>query len=162
MLRNKGLLFIVVASILFGGLFVGKQLFGRGEVKPARTEFSEKEKLVVYKSPSCGCCVGWISYMKKSDFDVEAVNTKDLQSIKGKYQIPYSLQSCHTAVIGDYFIEGHVPIEAINKLLEEKPDIDGIALPEMPAGSPGMPGIKSGEFVIYSLKDGIESEFMRL
>lgn len=162
MLKNKGILFIVAASIFFGGLFVGRQFIGRGEVKPVSIEFSEKEKLVVYKSPTCGCCVGWISYMKKNGFDVEDVNTEDLTSIKDEHQIPYSLQSCHTAVIGDYFIEGHVPIEAVNKLLEEKPDIDGIVLPEMPPGSPGMPGVKRGEFIIYSLKDGVESEFMRL
>ena len=162
MFKNKRLLFIVIASILFGGLFVRRQFFGQGEVRPASTEFSEKEKLVVYKSPTCGCCVGWGSYMKKNGFDVEDVNAEDLSSIKDEHQIPYNMQSCHTAVIGDYFVEGHMPIEAVNKLLEEKPDIDGIALPEMPAGSPGMPGVKREEFIIYSLKDGVESEFMRL
>jgi len=72
------------------------------------------------------------------------------------------MQSCHTTEIGDYFVEGHVPIEAIDKLLAEKPDIDGITLPDMPAGSPGMPGVKREEFVIYSLKDGESSEFMRI
>ena len=72
------------------------------------------------------------------------------------------MESCHTAIFGDYFVEGHVPIEAVNKLLEEKPDIDGIALPEMPSGSPGMPGPKLEPFKIYSIKDGQASEFLSL
>ena len=85
-----------------------------------------------------------------------------MNSIKEKYNIPYNMQSCHTTEIGDYFVEGHVPIEAVNKLLAEKPDIDGITLPDMPSGSPGMPGPKREEFIIYSLKDGEAEEFMRL
>jgi hypothetical protein len=82
-----------------------------------------------------------------------------MYSIKQKYKIPRSMESCHTAVIGGYFIEGHVPIEAVNKLLEENPEIDGIALPRMPAGSPGMPGIKKAPFKVYALSDGEASEF---
>lgn len=72
------------------------------------------------------------------------------------------MQSCHTTVIGGYYIEGHVPVEAIKRLLEEKPQIDGIALPGMPAGSPGMSGSKEGPFVIYSISGGQTSEFMRI
>ena len=82
--------------------------------------------------------------------------------IKSQYQIPAEMQSCHTSVIDDYFIEGHVPMEAIEKLMNEKPDIDGIALPRMPSGSPGMPGVKTETWIIYSLKDGQYEEFMRV
>jgi hypothetical protein len=117
---------------------------------------------VVYKSPDCGCCVGHVAYLRNLDFTVDVIETRQLASIKSQYNIPYNMQSCHTAVIEGYFVEGHVPIEAISKLLEEKPDIDGIALPDMPAGSPGMPGIKSGPFIIYALKNGEASEFMRI
>lgn len=70
--------------------------------------------------------------------------------------------SCHTAVIADYFVEGHIPIEAIEKLLEEKPGIDGIALPGMPTGSPGMPGQQTEAFKIYALSAGTASEFMTM
>ena len=122
-----------------------------------------KAKATIFKSESCGCCDLYISYMDKKGFDVEAVQMDDISPIKEKYKIPAKVQSCHTAVIGDYFVEGHMPQEAINKLLAEKPDIAGIALPGMPSGSPGMPGAKRSPFIIYAVaKDGSTSEFMKI
>ena len=76
--------------------------------------------------------------------------------------ISTEMESCHTMVIDDYFVEGHMPFEAIEKLLSERPDIDGIALPDMPSGTPGMPGEKIEEWVIYSIKDGQTFIFMRI
>ncbi len=118
--------------------------------------------VTVYKSQSCGCCVGYISELENNGFEVEVVSTADLSAIKQKYGIPRNMQSCHTAVIDSYFIEGHVPIEAVQKLLAERPEIDGIALPNMPAGSPGMPGVKSEPFKIYAVVDGKTSEFITI
>lgn len=83
-----------------------------------------------------------------------------MSSLRQEYQIPPDLEACHTAVIGGYFVEGHVPVEAIEKLLAEKPDIDGIGLSGMPMGSPGMPGPQIEPFIIYALSDGVVSEFM--
>ena len=94
------------------------------------------------------------------EVDIETVNNLDI--IKAQYNIPKNLESCHTAIVGDYIVEGHIPIEIIDKLLNEKPDIDGIALPRMPSGSPGMPGPKRGEWIIYSIKDGQYSEYIRV
>lgn len=119
-------------------------------------------KVELYKSASCGCCVGYAAELSGKGFDVEKINVTDTQSIKTKYNIPSNMQSCHTAVIDGYFVEGHVPIEAVNKLLAEKPDIDGIALPRMPSGSPGMPGAKTETFVIYALKNGNATVFMEI
>ena len=122
-----------------------------------------KAKATIFKSESCGCCDLYISYMDKKGFDVEAVQMDDISPIKEKYKIPAKMQSCHTTIIGDYFVEGHMPEEAINKLLAEKPDIAGIALPGMPSGSPGMPGAKRGPFIVYAVnKDGSTAEFMRI
>lgn len=118
--------------------------------------------LTMYKSPSCGCCVGNSKILQSDGFGVKIFPVEDMQLIKSKYNIPYELESCHTSIVEEYFVEGHVPTEAIDKLLAEKPDIDGIALPGMPAGSPGMPGYKNGEWIIYSVKDGKYSEFMRI
>jgi hypothetical protein len=87
---------------------------------------------------------------------------RSLHTIKQKYNIPVEMQSCHTTILGKYFIEGHVPLEAVNKLLKEQPDIDGIALPGMPIGTPGMPGDKDEPYVIYQLKDGKSSVFMTI
>ncbi len=120
-----------------------------------------KTGAIVYQSPTCGCCEGFSSELKK-DFDVNIKIMDDISSIKDKYNIPSEMQSCHTTIIGDYFIEGHVPMEAIDKLLETMPDIDGIILPGMPAGSPGMSGTKKAPFKIYSLKDGVTSEFLEI
>jgi len=123
---------------------------------------SGETKIIVYKSQSCGCCGGYVSTLQSKKFDVEVVTTQDLDSIKSNFNIPTNMRSCHTTEVGDYFVEGHVPIEAVRKLIAEQPDIDGIALPNMPAGSPGMPGTKNGDFVIYSIKDGQSLEYMRI
>jgi len=96
--------------------------------------------------------------LRKQGFEVETVNSQDLKSIKDKYQIPKNMESCHTMVIGDYFIEGHVPIDEVINFLEEKPDVDGVSLPRMPSGTPGMPGPKTEPWTIYHLTNGQYSE----
>ncbi len=117
---------------------------------------------IVYKSQQCGCCMEYIGYLdsKEVDFKVNAV--PDVSPIKDKYKIPDNMRSCHTTVAGKYFIEGHVPLEAVNKMLQEKPDIDGIALPGMPPGAAGMSGTKTGKFKIYSIKNGQAELFMEI
>lgn len=100
--------------------------------------------------------------MGKYGFEIETVFVENTMPIRDKYRIPSALMSCHVALVGDYFIEGHVPIEAITKLLDEKPAIDGIVLPGMPSGSPGMPGSKTEEFIIYAISDGEVSVFLTL
>ena len=116
----------------------------------------------VFKTPSCGCCYGYVLFLEEEKFEVKQTDMRSLHSIKKKYNIPLEMQSCHTTILGKYFIEGHVPIEAINKLLKEQPDIDGIALPGMPVGTPGMPGEKEEPYVIYQLVNGKSSVFMRI
>ncbi len=119
-------------------------------------------QITVFKSQSCGCCSGYINGLERSGFDVTTNVMDDVTPIKSKYNIPQNMRSCHTSVVGGYFVEGHVPMEAINKLLEEQPDIDGIALPGMPSGTPGMPGSKTETWVIYALSDGEPTEFMKI
>jgi len=115
----------------------------------------------VYKSPSCGCCGIWSQYADRAGLDIAVHDIPDVDRVKEEYGVPAQLWSCHTTIIGDYFVEGHVPQEAIEKLLAEKPDIKGIALPGMPSGTPGMPGPKQGPWVIYAVgHDGSISEFM--
>lgn len=121
-----------------------------------------KEHVVVYKSPSCGCCVQYVTYLKRQGYDVEVITTTDMSSIKNQHQIPHNMQSCHTMVMGNYIIEGHVPIEAVKSFIENTPDVQVVALPGMPAGSPGMPGFKKGEFTIYGLKDGAVASVINL
>ncbi|MDC0472491.1 DUF411 domain-containing protein [Pelagibacteraceae bacterium] len=121
-----------------------------------------KYNVEVFKTPSCGCCYGYVKFLKEEKFTVKQTDMRSLHSVKKKYNIPLEMQSCHTTILGKYFIEGHVPLEAINKLLKEQPDIDGIALPGMPIGTPGMPGEKEEPYVIYQLIDGKPSVFMTI
>ena len=130
--------------------------------KDALAYINNKQIVEVFKTPSCGCCNGYVSFLEGEQFKVKKTNMTSLDLIKTKYNIPGEMQSCHTSVVGKYFIEGHVPIEAINKLLKEQPDIDGIALPGMPIGTPGMPGNKEAPYVIYQLIDGEYSLFMTI
>ena len=123
---------------------------------------ADKYKIEVFKTPSCGCCYGYVLFLEEEKFAVKQTDMRNLHSVKKKYNIPLEMQSCHTSILGKYFIEGHVPLEAINKLLKEQPDIDGIALPGMPIGTPGMPGDKEEPFVIYQLVDGKSSVFMTI
>jgi len=119
-----------------------------------------KYNVEVFKTPSCGCCYGYVLFLDEENFKVKQTDMRSLHAIKTKHNIPLEMQSCHTTILGEYFIEGHVPIEAINKLLKEQPDIDGIALPGMPIGTPGMPGEKKEPYIIYQLVDGKSSVFM--
>ena len=100
---------------------------------PAKTP-----ELVVYSSPTCGCCGQWTEHMEAAGFTVKSTKTEAMDAIKARYNVPLGLYSCHTAVIGDYVVEGHIPAEDVRRLLAEKPDVAGIAVPGMPLGSPGM------------------------
>ena len=130
--------------------------------KDALANVNNKQIVEVFKTPSCGCCYGYVLFLEEEKFNVKQTDMRSLHTIKQKYNIPVEMQSCHTTIMGKYFIEGHVPFEAVNKLLKEQPDIDGIALPGMPIGTPGMPGDKDEPYVIYQLKDGKSSVFMTI
>lgn len=96
--------------------------------------------MVVYKDPNCGCCTLWNEHMTAAGFRLQVKDTAQMAQVKGAIGVPAALQSCHTGVIAGYFIEGHVPADLVHKLLREKPAIAGLAVPGMPAGSPGMEG----------------------
>lgn len=150
-MRKIILLFFLLSLIIIAGCS-----------SPTGQAVKENADVTVYKSSTCGCCSGYVSELKRKGFEVELINMENMNTIKSKYGIPYEMQSCHTAVFGDYFVEGHVPIEAVNRMLNEKPDFDGIALSGMPSGSPGMPGSKTETWKIYGIKDGEYSLFMEI
>lgn len=113
----------------------------------------------VYKSPSCDCCHEWEAYLRSLGYTVRSAPTEDMARIKADHGLPQETWSCHTAVVDGYVVEGHVPVEAIRDLLANRPAIDGIALPGMPAGSPGMPGMKAAPFEILAISNGTISDF---
>ena len=158
---------IIIGSII--AVLVGVSLIWIfGSNKPSSEESTAQpsaEKAVVYKTPNCGCCAVYTKYLPKQGITTESINITDqeLKEMREKYNIPDDLSSCHITVIGDYFVSGHIPVETIEKLASEKPNIAGIALAGMPSGTPGMPGPKNESWVIYAINDnGSTSEFMTI
>jgi hypothetical protein len=111
---------------------------------------AKKPHLVVYKSPTCGCCAKWVDHVNAAGFTSETTNLPDVAPIKTKHGVPAELVSCHTALVGGYVIEGHVPAADISRLLRERPAVVGLAAPGMPAGSPGMDVPGSPPFQVLS------------
>jgi hypothetical protein len=95
-------------------------------------------KITTYKTPTCGCCSKWVDHMRANGFNVTATNVEDMAAVKQKYGVPDKAGSCHTSVVGDYVIEGHVPADVVKRLLAERPKLAGLATPGMPASAPGM------------------------
>lgn len=96
------------------------------------------EILDVYKSPSCGCCGKWVQHMQKAGFDVRTHDVADVAPLRARLGMPERYASCHTAKVGGYLIEGHVPADDVRRLLKEKPKAIGLAAPGMPQSAPGM------------------------
>ena len=129
---------------------------------PAATFAADADRpvITVYKGASCGCCGEWVKHLKQNGFDARVHEVPDATVYRAKYGVPEALGSCHTAVVGGYAIEGHVPAADIKRLLRERPKAMGIAVPGMPMGSPGMPGPRndpyetllfdaSGKYVVF-------------
>ena len=120
--------------------------------------------VLVHRSPTCGCCMAWVEHMQKAGFTVEVRNSDDLDPVKERLGVPDKQRSCHTAEVGGYFVEGHVPADDVKRLLAQKPAARGIAVPGMPTGSPGMemPGRPAMPYVVELVgKDGKVSPYAR-
>lgn len=155
----------VIAFVLVGASYAGVTTINTVEYKPqlAVADFGAGQAVTLYKSPNCGCCSGHAKALEEAGFSVTIEETNDLATVKRSHNIPADGESCHTSVIGDYVVEGHVPLEAIEKLLDEKPAIAGIGLAGMPIGTPGMPGRKLAPYEIYQLSDkGETSSYLTL
>ena len=126
----KRRLFIQAAAVLAagGGAALGSSLFA--QTKPL---------VAVWKDPSCGCCGDWVSHMEASGFQVQVHDTGNA-AVRKRLGVPEKLGSCHTAMVGGYALEGHVPAREVHRLLKERPRAIGLSVPGMPVGSPGMDG----------------------
>lgn len=118
-------------ATLFLGAAAGALLSGA-----ARAE--DGKKMIVHKSPTCGCCGGWAERMRAAGFIVEEIKEPDMDVVKARLGVPEPMASCHTAELDGYVIEGHVPPQAVAQLLKDRPKVTGVAAPGMPMGSPGM------------------------
>lgn len=121
-------------------------------------------EVVMHKDPNCGCCGKWAEHLQAAGFRVKTVNEADMQRVKQQLGVPGKLGSCHTARVGGYLIEGHVPASTIKRLLREKPPVAGLAAPGMPLGSPGMevPGQKEAYDVMAFERGGKARVYERI
>jgi len=108
--------------------------------------------LTVYKDPECMCCAKWAKYMAANGFVVNVQDVKNVDDIKRKMGVPLKLQSCHTAVVGQYVVEGHVPADLVKKMVKEMPAFAGLAVPGMVDGSPGMEGAKAQKYDVLAFQ----------
>lgn len=122
------------------------------------TVIASAQTVTVYKSPTCGCCTGWVDYLRNEGFAVETIDLQNLDPIKEKYGVSRQLQSCHTALVDGYVVEGHVPVDDIRRMLKEKPEITGLTAPGMPAMSPGMASLEPKNYDVLSFDEagGVE------
>lgn len=117
-------------------------------------------QITVYKSPTCGCCNKWVKHLQQNGFKVITHNRTDMPKVKSEVGVKPPYQSCHTALIDGYFIEGHVPAKDIKRLLKEKPNAAGLTVPGMPMGSPGMEGHRKDPYSVLILqKDGSQGVY---
>ena len=150
-MKRWSLVFVTVCALALGA--------------PAQAQKSTSAVDVhVYKTPTCGCCSVWLDHLRAHGFTVKHTDLDDLTATKAKHGVPPALQSCHTALVGGYVIEGHVPAADVQKLLKERPKVAGIAVPGMPIGSPGME-VPSGQVQPYSVfafqRDGSTTVFAK-
>jgi hypothetical protein len=118
--------------------------------------------ITIYMSPTCGCCAKWVDHLSANRFKTTVHEEEQMERVKDEMGVPRSVRSCHTALVGAYLIEGHVPASDIRRLLNEQPKVLGLAVPGMPAGTPGMaePGTKGGDFEVLAFQsDGSTRRF---
>lgn len=138
---------------LFGSLVASLLLAASFAIaSDGRAEPSSETAMTVFKSPYCGCCAKWVDYMREHGFDVTVRDMEELDVIKRTAGVPGDLEACHTATIDGYVIEGHVPVEAVQRLLGERTKVRGLAVPGMPAGSPGMESPRPESYSVYSFE----------
>ena len=149
---NVKIVAVLLAAAAGGFAFLGQS-------GPADTVAS----IHVYKSPTCGCCVKWVEHLEEAGFEVTVEDVNDVVAVKTAMGVPGDLGSCHTATVGDYVIEGHVPAENIKELLADAPDVAGLAVPGMPIGSPGMEGPNARPYDVLAFDEaGNRGVFARI
>ena len=154
--------FAAAGLALIGTSVWASERSGAPEIAPGR----DQPPVTVYKRPNCTCCTEWVSHLRENGFVVNVRSVDSTTPMQFRLGVPATLQSCHTAEVGDYWIEGHVPADLIARLLDERPtDIEGLAVPGMPMGSPGMEGPNpqtysviavdaEGDDAVYATREG--------
>ncbi|WP_228039846.1 DUF411 domain-containing protein [Nodosilinea sp. LEGE 07088] len=156
---------MAIGLVVTGFVVTGCSLSKGPELSAVNNDSVERaaitSEITVFRSPTCSCCGQWIEHMEAAGFQVKDNTIEDMTAVKEQYGVPANLASCHTTIVDKYVIEGHIPAADVQRLLTEKPDVTGIAVPGMPIGSPGM---ESGSYVepytVFSfLEDGTTAAF---
>lgn len=152
----KGIAAGAAVVLIAGAAFAGLSTKDEGALDAGGME------VTVYKSPTCGCCNKWISHLEANGFEVNTHDLANLTQIKLEHGVRQELTSCHTALVDGYVIEGHVPVEDIQRLLQERPDVVGLTVPGMVIGSPGMEGATSEPYDVLTFdRDGNTTVFAK-
>lgn len=153
MMDRRGFL---AAALVSAGTLIARRA---AAAAPAHS-FLARPPVTVYKDPSCGCCKKWVEHMQASGFTVTSHDDSDMDALKDHYGVPSGVRSCHTALIGSYVVEGHVPASDVDRMLKEQPKVAGLALPGMVMGSPGMEGGMSKPYTVVAFqKSGTTTPF---
>jgi len=153
---------MLAGGCAFAGLLVvgcSREAPGEGQQpsSPEKTSSVARSTMIVHKDPNCGCCQSWADIAQNAGFPVQIVNEADMTAVKARLGVPQELASCHTTEVADLTVEGHVPIDAVERMLRERPQgLRGIAVPGMPAGSPGMemPDGRTEPFQVIAFFEG--------
>ena len=143
-----GLAAVLVLALLGG-------CAGTATTSPTAPVTADAKLAEVHLSPTCTCCTEYVAYLRRHGWTVEVVEERDIVAFQDEQGVPEAARGCHTTLVGGYLVEGHVPLPAIERLLDERPAIDGIGLPGMPLGSPGMTGTATGPLAVVAF-DGEE------
>jgi hypothetical protein len=159
-----GILTAVVGIAVYesGALSESSDPLAASKASAAHTAAGELPSVTVYQSPTCGCCNEWVDHLRDNGFAVKTTDMQDVRPMKNRLGVPKMLSSCHTAVVGGYVVEGHVPATDIKRLLRQQPDVTGLSVPGMPVGSPGMEQgdrVDPYRVVAFSEKTGKTSVF---
>ncbi|SCW80169.1 Uncharacterized conserved protein [Rhizobium mongolense subsp. loessense] len=117
-------------------------------------------KMTVYKDPNCGCCHEWSKAMAAAGFSIDVRDTDDLAAVKARLGVPTAVEGCHTAIVEEYYLEGHVPLEAVQRLLRERPPVRGLAVPGMPPGSLGMGDDPQASYDVFAIPSGTGAPYL--
>jgi hypothetical protein len=148
--RPRFWLIVIGAAAVIGGAVVSTYVARQSSNAPAVA--SQGPTIEVYKDPTCGCCAKWVEHLQAHGFTAHMTNSRDVASVKASHGVPRQVQSCHTAIVDGYVVEGHVPAADVRRLLTERPAIAGLAVPGMPVGSPGMemPGARAQAYEVLA------------
>lgn len=154
-LSLKNTMTVMGSLWLFGVIAVATSVTSHAE-EAIKKKFGQP--ITVYKSPTCGCCKVWVDHLRNDGFKVTQIDLPNLNQIKAENGVPARLRSCHTAVVDGYTIEGHVPMNDIWRLLNQRPEVTGLSVPGMPAGSPGMesPNPEPYDVLIFDEQGNVE------